>query len=550
MLEEDSGSDVREPGAGDVAATTVEDSELNKDPGAGGTSRLSDDEGSTPSSSGDEDKDAVEPFLLTDDEVSSSSSADGDDFEPGARAPDLPREPHAVELIRPTLPTMPFKCVEHLYAYLLLRGQCHGTEELYDVARAGFNIASPVSLPSSNTVRYNMSPVVDAEWLLPTMSFSTRERSTGKVVSVRYVAPSAHIRRDLAFDATFNLFKKADARGSVDRGLHPEFVDSPLFQDRASVLMSGRLVPNFVLGGIRLSAGDKTDARLLGGRLLQNLHIKRAFFASARTGLARSRAAHAGDFIVECDVGTDASGGAGYFVSRHWCATSLCPLTWHSDGSSGVEVLELRRVGVSEAAGLAAMGTSSGQGSSQPSNSTSSRRMMWGEENGEKFLVVSLCLYSDDFGTRTGKEVSMGGVYMSYLSLLVKDRCSSHAARTVAVTPSRVDSDCVLEAITEDLRVGAHEGWLCRCADGTVTRVWADVCFYVGDYLQVAKTSNLMGPGANSPCTLCTYRLHGAPGSRFGLAGSSMSTELMRTTTRTESVCAAASAWSELDEVV
>lgn len=31
----------------------------------------------------------------------------------------------------PVLPLpMPFKVVEHLYAYLLLRGQCHGTEEL------------------------------------------------------------------------------------------------------------------------------------------------------------------------------------------------------------------------------------------------------------------------------------------------------------------------------------------------------------------------------------------------------------------------------------
>lgn len=32
---------------------------------------------------------------------------------------------------------MPFKCVEHLYAYLMQRGQCHGTEKLYDVVRAG-----------------------------------------------------------------------------------------------------------------------------------------------------------------------------------------------------------------------------------------------------------------------------------------------------------------------------------------------------------------------------------------------------------------------------
>lgn len=180
---------------------------------------------------------------------------------------------------------------------------------------------------------------------------------------------------------------------------------------------------------------------------------------------------------------------------------------------------------------------------------STARRPMWGQTDGEASLVVSLSVYSNRFGTQSGKEVTMGGVYMSDLSWLFQDRRSSNAARPVSVTPAGVDSDCVLEAITEDLRAGARDGWLCRCADGTVVRVWADVCFFVGDYLQVAKTSSLMGSAANSPCTLCTYRLHGAPGCRFGLAGSSRSTELMRTTARTTSGCVAVDAWDETDEV-
>lgn len=451
----------------------------------------------------------------------------------------------------PVLPLpMPFKVVEHLYAYLLLRGQCHGTEELYEVVRAGMNIRSPVPLPAANTIRYNISPVVDASWLLPTRTLSTRHLPTGKVVNVRYIAPSEHVRRDLLFDATFELFKKADERTELDRSLHPEFVDSPMFQDRASVLMTGRFLRQFILGGVQFSVGNHVSASFAGGRSLSNIKIKRAFFAASQSGLPRDQAAHAGDFVVECDNVVNQPETAGYFVCRHWYAASLPLLTWHTIGNGVEEVLELRRVG---SAGLpSGPGGGDDAAAADPAQDVdvgapSTRRMMWDRTGDEASLIVSLCVYSDGFGTQAGKEVTLGGVYMSYASWLFRDRCSSHAARTISVTPSGVDSDCVLEAITEDLRQGARDGWLCRCADGTTVRVWADISFFVGDYVQVAKTSNMMGPAANSPCTLCTYRLHGAPGCRFGLSGSSMSTELMRTSNRTRSVCLAARAWPERD---
>lgn len=163
-------------------------------------------------------------------------------------------------------------------------------------------------------------------------------------------------------------------------------------------------------------------------------------------------------------------------------------------------------------------------------------------------MVVRLCLYSDGFGARTGKEVTLGGVYMSYFSWPVQDCSSSHATRTISVTAAGVDSDCILEAITDDLRARARESGLCRCANGDMVRVWADVSFFVGDYLQVAKTSNLMGPSANTPCALFAYRLHGAPGCRFGISGLSMLTDLMSTTGRTLSVCEALGALSSGDQ--
>jgi len=62
-----------------------------------------------------------------------------------------------------------------------------------------------------------------------------------------------------------------------------------------------------------------------------------------------------------------------------------------------------------------------------------------------------------------------------------------------------VSSDVILDAIVDDLAVGSSEGWMTRCADGLKMRVFDDVCFYVGDYEQVSKTSTLMGSSANGP---------------------------------------------------
>jgi len=87
----------------------------------------------------------------------------------------------------------------------------------------------------------------------------------------------------------------------------------------------------------------------------------------------------------------------------------------------------------------------------------------------------------------------------------------------LAATPPDVDSDVVLEAITPDLRAGATDGLLMTSTDKIDIRVFADACFYVGDYLQVAKTSMLMRHRANSQCPMFAYRLSGAPECRYGL---------------------------------
>lgn len=74
--------------------------------------------------------------------------------------------------------------------------------------------------------------------------------------------------------------------------------------------------------------------------------------------------------------------------------------------------------------------------------------------------VVKLCLafYSDEFLTRQFRAVSLGGVYMSYVSWPIEARTSRHAARPIAVVLSDVDSYEVLRAIENDLVTGATTG--------------------------------------------------------------------------------------------
>jgi len=93
--------------------------------------------------------------------------------------------------------TNPFTGVEHLYAYLLLRGQNHITQQQYEVTRAAFNIASPVKLLSNNTIRYEITPTIERKWMLQTSTCWAPQDGNSGLVEVTYFKPSEHIRRDL-----------------------------------------------------------------------------------------------------------------------------------------------------------------------------------------------------------------------------------------------------------------------------------------------------------------------------------------------------------------
>jgi len=113
-----------------------------------------------------------------------------------------------------------------------------------------------------------------------------------------------------------------------------------------------------------------------------------------------------------------------------------------------------------------------------------------------------------------------------------EDRVSRHAARLLAVTPPGADGDAVLRLLEADITTG----WVVADPDGNSVRVLLDVCFFIGDYLQVSKSCHLRGHNGVAPCSLCAYHKPGGSGVQYGGSGSSADADLARTSARTAAV--------------
>lgn len=487
--------------------------------------------------------DAVRPYFLPEDAVDSEADDATDAEDDGVDGPQTPSS-RTVQDMTIFVPhcTAIFRSVEDLYGLLLLRGPGCLREDQYGTLREEFKISSPVALPSLTYARETLTSRAGA-WMLPLQFFPMAAAGHVGHFPDTCILPSAHVRRDVAFEATFQNFLVAEQRPDEERVLQPEFIDSPMYKERSSVVMAGSTIRRFTLDGLDICLGDELHVKLPPPFQVLHTKVADAFFLSHESRMSSGSAQHAGDNVVVCDdeFGEASSNGSerGSILARHWLVSELPPLSWipESEGAEAVDVLKLR---VHRSAGHSVGGSSTTPDIAAADGSSPSARCgVSSFKDGEALLTVSLCLNSDDFEPRRGRSQSLGGVYMSYLTLMFEHRRSSHASRTICATPAGVDSDDVLRAITPDLVEGATSGCLCRRREGTPVRVMADVAMFVGDYLQVVKTSMLMGYGAKAPCPLCTYRFPGVPGSRFGLDGSSSDFGMARTTARTRSVCRA-----------
>jgi len=346
-----------------------------------------------------------------------TSSMDGGTLKAGVNSPfdrsptvaPAPLATVAAHVNDPPPCTCIFRTVEDLYAYLLLRGQNNLTEDQYGMARNGFNIAFPVPLPSLTCVRYTLAPMVDT-WSLRMETCKVRVPGQVSEVPVHYIFPSSHVRRDLRFARTFKKFLAADLRSDEERALHPEFVDSPFFQDRGTVLLAGKTVKRFVLDGMAVTVGNQLQMTLVDAGTTFWVVVSDVYFCSHSEGVGRDHVVHAGDFVIACD---DADGAAGCIVVRHWLSELLHGFSWRPDPDHSLH--KVKELCVSSNTGI----HSHSRAARRP------RRVVRAEEDGG--LTVSVCVFLDDFEARKGKTQSLGGAHMSYPLWEYKYRCRSHA---------------------------------------------------------------------------------------------------------------------------
>lgn len=165
-------------------------------------------------SDGSSDEETPSYCLSEDVSDSEVDVAEGEDADvPSTPASGVP--PEGFRYI-PHCTTM-FRSVEDLYGLLLLRGPGCLREDQCETVREGFNISSFVALPSLYFVR-KLTERARA-WMLPMQSFPMAAAGLTEKVPVACSLPSAHIRRDVAFAATFQNFVAAEQRPEKERDL-------------------------------------------------------------------------------------------------------------------------------------------------------------------------------------------------------------------------------------------------------------------------------------------------------------------------------------------
>jgi len=434
--------------------------------------------------------------------------------------PPGPRDPP----ITPAGTAVVFENYVEFFSYFFLRGQRGVSEDAYNLYRSfqmDMHPAEPPP-PSLSHLHDVVIPRVRKNWGLPLRKIPVAPGLVGAGTDLLVVLPSDHLARDCRFEGTYRRLCEADSRDEVERELHPEFVDSTFFKDRAGALRSGPVVNRFFVDGFEFKTGDLIDICTSDDCDLHQVCVGKATFADKQHGVGPGPGIHAGDIVVVIHGARDGSAqpqGLGRLVLRHWRVKDFGSMAWAPAGSD--DNCNVRVTGVYPS-------PCSEHCAPREDPPLPVRRL-----SGEGTLTVFLIFFSDGFVSRQGRNASSGGVYMSYASCLFRCRTSRHAVRRLSVAPAGVDSDAVLVAITDDLVQGATSGWPVTDPEGRPLRVFADVAFYVGDYVQVSHTSHMRGHGARAPCPLCRYALPGQEGSQYGQDGGSQDTGMGRTSAGT-----------------
>ena len=284
-------------------------------------------------------------------------------------------------------------------------------------------------------------------------------------------------------------------------------------------------------------AGRVCERCLVGHVVVHQACVTEACYAGAGHGVGRDNGVHAGDLVIKCNDTTGAAFGS--LVCRHWRPVGLDAMVWISSSAGGPVRVKAIHASVVVAVSTAAYdGNGTGRGGAPyPSLSASPRRAVRGMgADGIPTVTACASFYGDGFRNREGRNTSVESWCVFWSGWMVGDRVIRHAARLLAVTPPGADGDAVLRLLEADMVEGTTTGWVVADPDGNSMRVFLDVCFFIGDYLQVSKSSHLRGHNGVAPCSLCAYHKPGGSGVQYGGSGSSADAGLARTSARTVAV--------------
>ena len=126
--------------------------------------------------------------------------------------------------------------------------------------------------------------------------------------------------------------------------------------------------------------------------------------------------------------------------------------------------------------------------------------------NNARYFVYRVLLYSDGFNQYKERQGSAGGVDMLPLNLLPEHRRSRRSVRLLGLTPPGVNTSDVLHIIADDLFRAATDGIHTTDAEGNPVVVYIQVIGYIGDFLEIAHVTDLLGHNSDAACHLCFFR--------------------------------------------
>ncbi|OSX72729.1 hypothetical protein BU14_0408s0007 [Porphyra umbilicalis] len=312
------------------------------------------------------------------------------------------------------------------------------------------------------------------------------------MMQVTNILPSTHVKRDIAFRGTYDLFLAATG-SAADTDLEPE-------------------TQQFNFDGKIYTVGGKVSIEREGEKHFHGLSIGSPTYAPAGAGLIESASVRVGGFLLPFMADYSL---IGRIVSPHWLTDDRVKMSWHSVQGNTCVVVSMDPVPV-EAALVVDV----------PPARRSTGGVRTVDDDGNIMLHLSICPFTDDFQVHEGKTTSAGTVACNYPGWRYRHKASRHAVRYIGASLAGVSSDEILRLITPDLRKGCTTEWMGKDPDGNAVGIITD-------------SSHMRGVRADAPSPVCSFQNVKEAGSQYSGVGDSSYLSMTRTTPRTPSIISA-----------